>query len=31
MREGIPDTKEEDYFSSYSDSSEKGPEVYNVL
>ena len=31
MREGIPDTKEEAYFSSYSDSPGKGTEVHCVL
>ena len=31
MREGIPDTEEEAYFSSYSDSLGKGTEVHSVL
>ena len=31
MQEGIPNTKEEAYFSSYSDSPEKGTEVHRIL
>ena len=31
MREGIPDTEEEAYFSSYSDSPIKGKNVHRVL
>ena len=31
MREGIPDTEEEVYFSSYSDSPGKGTKVHSVL
>ena len=31
MREGILDTEDEAYFSSYSDSPRKGTEVHRVL
>ena len=31
MREGIPDTEDEAYFSSYFDSPGKGIEVHRVL